>query len=352
MRLCLPAIERATFASLAATFAANRRILTLYARYLNENPTLITGELVQELTGSCEVSPATAIAAILSAAFDLDEEGSEEDARLSRDYIASSVTLCDPARYRRDPYFCSIRVPEKKQGAWSLCRDGYAPYEGFVCGHFRRGRALFSEIPPLGFFSEPFSFPSVHQNGQEWMAIKPNEIETMRAPLAAARGSVLTYGLGLGYFTYMATEKEEVSSVTVIERDDAVISLFCDEILPQFSRPEKVRVLKADALDYAARDAKKADFDFVFADLWHDTGDGLPLYLRLKHEERTDRRTAYAYWIEDQLLAALRALLFEALTAQDAPDDGRTVRSMAELAYLLSDESLRALAREKYLLNL
>lgn len=349
MRLCLPAIEQAAFASLAATFAANRRILTLYARYLNENPTLITRELIDELTGSCSVSTATAISAILSAAFDLDEEGSEEDARLSRDYIAPSVFLCDPARYRNDPYFRNIRVPEKKKGDWSLCRDGYAPYEGFVCGHFIKGRLPFSEIPPLGFFVEPFSFPAVHQRGQEWMAIKPNEIETMRAPLAAAHGQVLTYGLGLGYFTYMAAEKESVSSVTVVERDGAVISLFRDEILPQFSHPEKIRILKADALDYAAHDAKKTDFDFVFADLWHDTGDGLPLYLRLKKTERTDRRTAYAYWIEDQLLSALRALLFEGLLAEGRvpTEDTHTVRSMAELTYLLSDEGLRALAREK-----
>lgn len=352
MRLYLPAVERAAFASLAATFAANRRILTLYSRYLNDNPTLIRKELVAELVSSCGVSPAAAIGAILSAAFDLDEERSEEDARLARDYIAPSVHLCDPSLYPKDPYFRNICVPVKKKGEWSLLRDGYAPYEGFVCGHFIKGRAPFCEIPPLGFFEDPFSFPAVHQGGQEWMAIKPNEIETMRAPLAAAHGWVLTYGLGLGYFAYMASEKESVSRVTVVERDESVISLFRDEILPQFSHPEKIRILKADALDYAATDAKKTDFDFVFADLWHDTGDGLPLYLRLKRAERTDRRTTYAYWIEDQLLSALRALVFEGLCAEDAGDDGPTVRSVSELTYLLSDENLRALAREKYLLNL
>ena len=118
--------------------------------------------------------------------------------------------------------------------------------------------------------------------------------------------------------------------------------------MPQFSHPEKVKILRADALDYAATDAKRENFDFVFADLWHDTGDGLPLYLQLKKEERTDRRTTYAYWIEDQLLAALRALVFEGLvTAGEATaEDGRSIRSMAELTYLLSDENLRALARE------
>lgn len=347
MRLLLPPSERAAFASLSATFAANHRILTLYARYLNENPTLVTKELIEELTGACAVSPAEAFAAILSAAFDLDEEGSEADARLFHEYIAPSVFLCDPSRYQSDPYFRNIRVPEKKRDTWSLTHATYAPYEGFVCGHFGKGRAPFCEIPPIGFFAERFSFPAVKEGGQEWMAIKPNEIETMRAPLAGAHGRVLTYGLGLGYFTYMAAACERVSSVTVVERDEAVISLFRDEILPQFSHPEKVRILQADALDYAETEAKATDYDFVFADLWHDTGDGLPLYLRLKRAERTDRRTAYAYWIEDQLLSALRALIFEGLASgEGAPmETDRAIRSICELTHLLSDESLRALSR-------
>lgn len=348
MRLLLPKSEQADFAALKATFADNRRILTLYARYLNENPTLVTPDLMKELTVSCAVSAEVAFAAILAAAFDLDEENSEEDARLVRDYINPSVRLCRADAYLGNPYFSSVCVPRKKRGAWSLCRQEYVPYEGFVCGHFGRGRTPFVEIPPLGFFEESFSFPSVNQNGREWMAIKPNEIETMRAPLAAAHGRVLTYGLGLGYFTYMAAAKEDVSSVTVVERDEEVISLFCDEILPQLSHPEKVRVICADALDFAAHDAKKSDFDFVFADLWHDTGDGLPLYLRLKKAERTDRRTGYAYWIEDQLLSALRALVFDGLLAsqEGKATDGRGITSMAELQYLLSDGGLRALARE------
>lgn len=347
MRLSLPKSELSALAGWRQTFACNRRILTLYARYLNENPTLVTRELIFELCSSCGATPTEAFGAILSAAFDLDEGGSEQDARLFRDYILPSVRLCDPARYTTDPYFKSIRVPTKRSGAWSLCSARYAPYEGFVVGHLAHGRAPFSEIPPLGFFAEEFSFPAVMQNGQEWMAIKPNEIETMRAPLALAHGKVLTYGLGLGYFTYMASLSERVASVTVVERDAAVISLFRDEILPQFSHPEKIRILEADALEYAARDAKGADYDFVFADIWHDTGDGLPLYLRLLREERTDRRTSYAYWIEDQLLSTLRALLFEGLVEESSLplDIGGQILSLSALERLLSDEGLRALAR-------
>ena len=74
---------------------------------------------------------------------------------------------------------------------------------------------------------------------------------------------------------------------------------------------------------------------------------GSPVYLSLKKAERTDRRTAYTYWIEDQLLAALRAIVFDGLIAADASNlGGRDITSMAELTHLLSDAGLRALARE------
>lgn len=38
------------------------------------------------------------------------------------------------------------------------------------------------------------------EDGQEWMAIKPNEIETMRQPIARAAGQVVAFGLGMGYY--------------------------------------------------------------------------------------------------------------------------------------------------------
>jgi AraC-like DNA-binding protein len=58
------------------------------------------------------------------------------------------------------------------------------------------------------------------------MSITPNEIVTMREPVARASGRVLTLGLGLGYYAYMVHLKEDVTDVTVVEREQAVIDLF------------------------------------------------------------------------------------------------------------------------------
>ena len=56
--------------------------------------------------------------------------------------------------------------------------------------------------------------------------------------------------------------------------------------------------MQGDAFAFAG--ARRADdgFDFAFADLWHDVGDGLPMYRRLRALEQRNPNTEYAYWIE------------------------------------------------------
>ncbi len=345
MRLILSEAEKKEFARIQDTFACNAEILSLYARYLNECPRLITPDMIGELTEGGLLTRPEAYAALLAAAFSLEDEKKGRDRRLMREYLAPSVRECDAALYRTDPYFQNIRVPQKQKNGWSLTAQTYAPYEAFVAGPLIHG-AEFVEIPPLGYFTAAFSFPSVMQDGQEWMAIKPNEIETMRAPLSAAHGRVLTYGLGLGYFAYMAARRAEVESVTVVERDPAVISLFTEEILPQFGEiGEKITIVCADALGYAAREAPDGCFDYIFADLWHDTGDGVPLYLRLRRLEPVTKRAEYAYWIEDQILSALRAMLFGGLSdSLQIADASPPIYGLVGVRALLSDEGLRALA--------
>ena len=58
------------------------------------------------------------------------------------------------------------------------------------------------------------------------MLITPNEIETMKKSISEATGNVLTYGLGLGYYAYMVSMKENVESVTIVEKDKEIIDLF------------------------------------------------------------------------------------------------------------------------------
>ena len=137
------------------------------------------------------------------------------------------------------------------------------------------------------------------------MSIKPSEIESTRKAVDAAFGRVVTFGLGLGYFAFMAARKPGVSSVTVVERDPAVIALFREHILPQIPEKGKITVVEADAFDYLDHTMPEARPDFVFMDIWHDIADGVPLYVRARTRESRFPGVRFMYWIERSLKCAL-----------------------------------------------
>lgn len=183
-------------------------------------------------------------------------------------------------------------------GAFELGYASYRPYELFIADDLRAypdGAVL----PVLGYFAQPFVYPVLTENGREWMTATPNEINTIRPAAEAAHGRVLTLGLGLGYFAFHALLNPRVESVTAVERSADAIRLFRKRILPAFPRPERLTILQADAFAAAPALYQSGKYDFVFADLWHDAADGLPMYERLKHMEVPGPE--YRYWIEKTL---------------------------------------------------
>lgn len=206
-----------------------------------------------------------------------------------------------------------IRIPEAHFGNWKLTIEKYKPYEAFVCDDIRTDEEL-KEIPQIGFFDTEFSFPAVMEDGQEWMAIKPNEIETMRQPIARAAGQVVAFGLGMGYYAFMVSEKPEVKTLTIVERDENVIALFREHILPQFPKKEKIDIVRQDAFEFATNCMSDGYYDHAFVDLWHDVSDGYPLYKQMKALEKNSPNTLFSYWIEDSLLSHLRWELFHRMS--------------------------------------
>lgn len=69
----------------------------------------------------------------------------------------------------------------------------------------------------------------------------------MKEAVAEAHSNVLTFGLGLGYYAYMISEKNQVEQVTVVENNEDVIQLFQQYILPQFKHSPKITIIRADA---------------------------------------------------------------------------------------------------------
>ena len=278
----------------------NDVLLKKLSVYLNIEPCHIKPELIETVCEQCALETEEAYSYVLASAMFFDVAGKEDDRELFELYFPYMIRELDNDEYESDPYMLEVFLPECKEEEWEIKGCRYAPCEAFVRDDFLYmpdGRV----IAQIGFFMREYAYPCVFQGGREWMLITPNEINTMKKPINKARGKVLTFGLGLGYFAFMAARKDEVESVTVVERDKSVITLFEKYILPQMSCKDKIRIVCADAFEYAEMEMKDGGFDFVFADIWHDPSDGVQAYKRLKACEHNLPDAEFAYWIEDTL---------------------------------------------------
>lgn len=296
----------------------NDIVVGILSEYINKHPRFIDAAMVEDLARECHVSHHEAFCTLLSAACGLDTVENPFHRALERQYLIPSLQKLDPNIYENDAYAKTVKFPNVTHGKWELCQHSYAPYEPFVRTHPIVTREL-CEIPQIGYFDVEFPFPAILENGIEWMTITPNEVETMREPIAKSCGKVLTLGLGLGYFAFHASQKAEVESVTVVEHSQDVIDIFNTYLLPQFPNKDKIKIVQADAFIYMEEKIPREGFDYVFADLWHDPSDGLEMYRKLKKYEALSPRTQFDYWIEPSLLSLLRHIIYRRITDEKEP---------------------------------
>lgn len=349
----------------------NAKVLGMYASILNEHSCFITKELIYDITNDCNVSEEYAYVVLLAAVCGLDMEHNKKDMQIATSYFTPSIKKLDTKSYRENPYYKNIKIPEVKFGDWELKYETYQPYEAFIYNDIIVDK-YYREIPRLGFFDEEFLHPAVLESGTPWMTITPNEIETMQPVVDVVEGKVITFGLGLGYFTYMVSEKEQVQSITVVEKNEKIINLFHKYILPQFPHKEKVEIISMDAFEYARNYLPKEQYDYAFVDLWHDVSDGVGLYQKMKKLEYLSPNTKYLYWIEESILSNLRYYVFIVLideienrnydyedintSSQDEFErkyravssylKDENINSFDQITYYLSNSFLRKLATE------
>lgn len=293
----------------------NFRLLHLFSLYLNERPDFITAEMVKEIASLGSFSNQEAFLLLFSEGCGVHPTDDGEDSAFFRDFLAPSVRCLNPEKYRSDPYYRSIRFPDVKNENWEMRCDTLKAYQTFIWDDVRPDAQL-KELPPLGYFEEEFTYPVVLENEREWMLVTPNEVETIRPAVEAAHGKVVTFGLGLGYFPFMASLKPETEQIVIVERDPKVIGLFQEYILPQFTQRRKIRLVCMDAFDYLDNVMPHERFDYLYADIWHDAGDGVPLYLRFNKYEDRYPETKFDYWIEETMLSYLRWYDFGHLPAE------------------------------------
>ncbi len=304
-------IEKRRIDRVLDTFDRNFKITRHYAEYLERYPEIISKEMIDALTSDGSITREEAIVALLSEIFALNFEKAE-DRILIRDYLTPSVRMLDAKRYENNPYYKNIKLENTTDGDWEIRWEEYKPYRAVIAGDMMISDD-FTEVPPLGFFDKPFRFPAVLEGGNEWMTLTPVDLDTCDEAIEAAYGRVVTFGLGLGYYAYMVSEKAAVEEVTVVELSEGVIRLFEKHILPQMPNAHKIKIVNADAFEYARNIMPSEHFDYAFVDTWRDASDGAPMYKKMRELEKYSPNTEFAYWIENFLISRLRAEKFAEL---------------------------------------
>lgn len=335
---CLSPYEQEKVRELKEIRQMNNDFAWMLCDYLNNSPCLITKELMANVNPEHMLPEETVYGILLSGFCGLNVENNERDRQFADNYFRVAQKKLDTKQYAQNPFYQNIVIPKVRFGHWELKYQKYMPYEAFIYKDYAM-EPHFREMPNIGFFDEEFQYPVVLEDDREWMAIKPSEIETSQAAIDSAEGNVITFGLGLGYFAYMASLKHQVKSITVVERNYQVVQLFEQYILSQFQHKEKIKIVTADAFEYAEKVMPQENFDFAFVDLWHDVSDGLDMYFKMKKLEKYNPKTRFLYWIEDSILSNFRWKIFDCVVGN--------AKSYDEIIKCLNKQSLQKLAALK-----
>ncbi len=239
--------------------------------------------------------------------YDFDDD---EITSLQQDFdFKNMIQPINEKEYISNPYYKNVKVKDCKYKNVELVNSSYSPLELVVYDEiYFTDKAPSLEVNKLGFFQKPFNYLEVLKDGTTWMSITPYEINTMKKAINEATGNVLVQGLGLGYYPYMVSLKNEVKKVVVIEKDRDVIEIF-NKYLKKFFN-NKVEVIEGDAYELTEKLLKEEHFDYMFFDIYHDEADGLPLYqkmLKLIQINKFDIKASY--WIERSILEIARRCL-------------------------------------------
>lgn len=163
----------------------------------------------------------------------------------------------------------------------------------------------------LRALDEPIEAAVLWQDDDVWMLDAPSEANTIDPCAKKAKGNVCTFGLGIGYFVFMATQNPEVSSITVVESSSAVINMFQKHLLPQFPNHIPIRLVEGNAYDYFNKKFLN-QFDYVFVDIHKSNEDGLDV-MRTMLQSYVPPLHQVDFWIEDSCVELMPSLIFHYL---------------------------------------
>jgi spermidine synthase len=151
------------------------------------------------------------------------------------------------------------------------------------------GRRVSEYVPPG-------RYARLNVLGELMMTDTLMEWETSYPFIEAARGNVLVAGLGLGMALVPVLQKQEVTSVTVVEKNQDVIDLV-EKHLPN---QDKLQALRADIFEWTP--PAKVKFDTIYFDIWpfiNQDNQNEIKKLKKRFKSRLARGGTMLAWLED-----------------------------------------------------
>lgn len=254
-----------------------------------------------------------------------------------KDYEVSNIKELDIEDYINDRYYLDIKPKEVKikmnDNSYHLYYKYYKPFNYFLYDEIKVKDKDYKEINSLGYFNTPFKYLVLDKNDETWMSIIPHEINTMKEDISKIKGNIVVYGLGLGYFIYLASLKEDINKIIVIEKDIEIINIFNKYLLPLFNNKskDKIIILNDDAFSFNETKlvnnkyiANNILINYCYIDIYHNPLDALSSYIRFIRNESKNSNITYLYWIEDSIICYIRRIIIsifeEALSSYDDKD--------------------------------
>ncbi|HIF9337691.1 TPA: hypothetical protein ACX6RO_001779 [Photobacterium damselae] len=168
------------------------------------------------------------------------------------------------------PRIPSYTFEERKVGLWHL--------KPFKCGEVAGWWSSFSD---QATFNNGNNIALI-RDSVTVMSVTPLETESHLLPNYAARGNVVIAGLGLGMITINLLKKKVVTKITVLEIDEAVISLYPNvlsgadkQLWLDSIASGRLTVIKHDCLKPISKETKTriGNVDYMWVDIWNVIGD-------------------------------------------------------------------------------
>ena len=250
----------------------------------------------------------TAIEALVKSLQDFDDDAS---VKLEYDLI-KLTNILKADEFNQNPYISNIKIEDITTSTHELVKFALPPLTLFPCdvsvasfGH----RAL----PQIRFFEEKIEIPRLEKiNSDNFKQVTPKEINATQKHIDAAHGKVLNIGLGMGYFAYMASLKDNVEKIIIVEQDNELIELFKEHIFPQFSHREKIEIINSTYYDYL-KNITDNQFDFCFIDIDEGTTTlqpYLPGFLLFKTICKKFQKMEVSIYLEDEFKFLITDVLF------------------------------------------